>query len=190
MHKGTEQVCTSHVNLSALPSQKTLFLLNTKCNYSFSFYPLTSYRSNSLSINLQSLASLPGCTITPTLFFFFFFTLKDPQECSSFTAVPSQSPLRLILQKRWEFSISHQRFPEGRQEAVLPDHLWDSTKEEMEGRSHTFPVITAREGTEWMRSVMHGLKRAARCAYLDRDGCHWQTQLLQQVAHWPVGGGQ
>lgn len=29
-----------------------------------------------------------------------------------------------------------------------------------------------------------------RCAYLGRGGCHWQTQLPQQVAHWPVGGGR
>lgn len=62
----------------------------------------------------------------------------------------SFSPTRWTPPQGWELGFSHQRFPD------LPDHIWASTKEWTEGRSHTFPVVTARAGAEWMRGVLRG----------------------------------
>lgn len=53
----------------------------------------------------------------------------------------------------------------------LSHHIWGSIKEEAEGRSHMFPVITPRAETEWMRSVLHEEGTATRYAYLGRGGC-------------------
>ena len=38
---------------------------------------------------------------------------------------------------------------------ALSDHIWGSTKEEAEGRSHMFPVTPPRAEMEWTRNVLH-----------------------------------
>lgn len=67
------------------------------------------------------------------------------------------STFRLTRPQVWEFGLPHQRLPEGRQEVWFSlITFWGSTKELREGRSHTFPVTTARARKEWTRSVQHG----------------------------------